>query len=186
MAKDIMLPVGENCPNSPQDVRTIADMLNFITPDKGGTDNETRLPTDGRANAEFVNALHKFQSKYMNLGHEYAKVMPGGLTMAKLNECMYPPPISKTSRMMCMHGGQAQVLNTGKASPFDPFLNLQSTVIVTGCPHMMPMGPSMMPSPCTRVQWLSAPTPNFLDQGATGLCLTASGMPQGNVIILTT
>lgn len=180
MARDISLPVGEGCQNLASDVMTLQKMLNNVPPDKGGPDYDKKLPTDGKPSGEFVTALHNFQSKNADLGHEWTKVSPGGMTLARLNAFDPLPALKRTSRMMCPHGGMVTVLTTGKPSAYDETLGLASLAVVAGCSFRM----GVLPSPCMKVQWITSPATNFLDSRATGICLGMSGAAQGPVVII--
>lgn len=58
--------------------------------------------------------------------------------------------------------------------------------IVAGCVFTLP-GP--VPSPCVMVQWivgnprLSSPSGQALDMSSVGICIGATGLPQGPVVI---
>jgi hypothetical protein len=180
MARDINLPVGEGCQNLASDVITLQQMLNNVPLSRGGPDYDKKLPTDGKPSGEFVMALHNFQSKNPDMGHEWTKVSPGGITLARLNEFDPLPALKRTSRMACPHGGMVTVLSTGKPSVYDETLGLASQAMVSGCPNRL----GVLPSPCIKVQWVTSHAPNFLDSRATGICLGLSGAAQGQVVIM--
>lgn len=89
--------------------------------------------------------------------------------------------------MLCPHGGQVTVVpsQTQVLLGGQPALLASDVFVVAGCPFFI--GPA--PSPCVKVTWLGAATQVKvagqapLLQSSVGLCIAATGVPQGNVII---
>jgi len=101
--------------------------------------------------------------------------------------------LTTASALQCPHGGQVQVTtsNTAVSAGGAPVVTSADTFSITGCPFQIPATPPI-PSPCVRVQWVvpdaqaavnGSPT---LSQGSSGLCLAATGVPQGPVAVSTT
>lgn len=96
--------------------------------------------------------------------------------------------------LQCPHGGSVAIVssNTQVKAVGSPLALATDTFTVSGCPFQIPAAPSPIPSPCVTVQWLlndlhtkvnSTPT---LSTGSSGLCLAATQVPQGNVVIVQT
>lgn len=92
---------------------------------------------------------------------------------------------------MCPHGGTVQIISTNTRSSAGGAYMATSNdqFVITGCPFTLP-GPT--PSPCVRVQWLvpdarvrvnGSPS---LSRSSSGLCLSATSVPQGPVVVLNT
>jgi hypothetical protein len=71
-----------------------------------------------------------------------------------------------------------------------PLALATDTFAIAGCPFQIPVGLGMVPSPCVRVQWVTTdmrtsvngmPT---LSTSSVGLCLAATQLPQGPVIVV--
>jgi hypothetical protein len=90
---------------------------------------------------------------------------------------------------MCPHGGQitttpgsARVLVGGL-----PVATLADQCLVAGCAFTIPP-----PQPCLQVQWLTPATRVLVNgsppitQGSSGLAISASGVPQGPPLIVST
>ena len=98
--------------------------------------------------------------------------------------------VTAASTLMCPHGGQVTITpsNTRAKAGGAPIATVSDTFVVAGCPFTLP-GPT--PSPCVRMQWI---VPGLrvragsqaLDAGSVGLCLAATGAPQGPVSIQAT
>ena len=103
---------------------------------------------------------------------------------------MAGPALTATSTLLCPHGGQVTIVpaNTRAMAGGAPIATAADTFVVAGCAFTLP-GP--VPSPCVRVQWVmpaqrvTAGAPS-LDAGCAGLCLAATGAPQGPVSIVAT
>lgn len=98
--------------------------------------------------------------------------------------------LNTASTLLCPHGGMAQAISTNtrsRAGP-SPLATDSDTFVITGCPYQV----SGAPSPCVRVQWLIADSrvkvngSATLSKSSTGLCLSAAGAPQGNVMVVNT
>ncbi len=96
--------------------------------------------------------------------------------------------INSRSTLLCPHGGPVHIMATGFRSPLpDGAIPAKATDLFTinGCPFIV----GDRPSPCIRVQWVVTNTAEQIDgqpslnAQSTGLCLGASGAPQGPVII---
>ncbi|HEX5208419.1 MAG TPA: hypothetical protein VFW10_11595 [Steroidobacteraceae bacterium] len=90
---------------------------------------------------------------------------------------------------MCPHGGQvttipgsARVLVSGM-----PVATVADQCLIAGCAFTIPP-----PQPCLRVQWLTPATRVSVNgsppitQGSSGLAISATGVPQGPPLILST
>lgn len=95
--------------------------------------------------------------------------------------------------LQCPHGGQVQIIPSGSGPVIGgvPTATVADTFLISGCPFTIPAVPPI-PSPCVTVQWLAgdifstaggAPT---LSQSSQGICIAATGAPQGPVIIVST
>lgn len=99
--------------------------------------------------------------------------------------------LTSASTLQCPHGGAVQIVPTSAivTAGGSPVSTVSDTFTVTGCIFMIPTG---VPSPCVRVQWLvpdtatSSSTSATLSASSTGLCLAASGVPQGPVSVQNT
>ncbi|MFC8095399.1 hypothetical protein [Streptomyces sp. NPDC057301] len=96
--------------------------------------------------------------------------------------------LTTASVLICPHGGQvritaaaARVTIAGAA-----VATTADTFAVTGCPFQIP-AVVPVPSPCVRVQWLvpdltaRAGGAATVSRGSAGVCLAATGVPQGPV-----
>ena len=98
--------------------------------------------------------------------------------------------LNTTATLQCPHGGMVQAIstNTRTKAGSAPITRKDDTFIITGCPFQV----ASAPSPCVRVQWLIADSrvkingSATLSQSSTGLCLSAAGAAQGNVIVANT
>lgn len=100
------------------------------------------------------------------------------------------PSLTAASTLLCPHGGQVTIVpsNARAMAGGAPIATTAATFLVAGCAFTLP-GP--LPSPCVQVQWL---VPGLrlragsqaLDAGSVGLCLSATGAPQGPVSIVAT
>jgi hypothetical protein len=90
--------------------------------------------------------------------------------------------------IQCPHGGQATLApSNAQVKVGGNFALLVSdTMMVSGCPFTVPPG---VPMPCVTIQWSSPAgkvtvngTPVLL-QSSQGLCLNATGAPQGTAIV---
>jgi hypothetical protein len=101
--------------------------------------------------------------------------------------------LTVASSLQCPHGGQVQIipadpLATGGSVPI---ATLADQVVVVGCPFVIP-AVVPIPSPCILVQWVSGnprTTANgipMLNLSSVGLCIGATGAPQGPVVVAST
>jgi hypothetical protein len=101
--------------------------------------------------------------------------------------------LTVNSSLQCPHGGTVQIISTNTRVKADGgFAALATdTFTISGCPFQIP-APVPIPSPCIRVQWIvpdarNRVTGNFtLSQSSTGLCMSATGLPQGPVLVVNT
>jgi hypothetical protein len=99
--------------------------------------------------------------------------------------------LTTASVLMCPHGGSVSIVsaNTRAKAAGAPIATASDTFMIAGCSFTLP-GPT--PSPCMQVQWivpamrLKAGGAQALDAGSTGLCIAATGAPQGAVIVQNT
>lgn len=97
--------------------------------------------------------------------------------------------LTKSTTMLCPHGGQVQAVPSNTRARGDAFILTQNdTFTIAGCVFTIPPG---SPSPCVKVQWLVADTrvktgSATLSQSSTGLCMSAANVPQGPVNIAVT
>jgi hypothetical protein len=99
--------------------------------------------------------------------------------------------LTAASTLMCPHGGQVTITpaSTRATAGGAPIATSADTFIIAGCPFTLP-GPT--PSPCIQVQWIvpslrvKASGGPALDAGSVGLCLAATGAPQGPVSVSAT
>jgi uncharacterized Zn-binding protein involved in type VI secretion len=93
--------------------------------------------------------------------------------------------------VMCPHAGQVSIIstNTRVMVSKQPVATMGDTYMVAGCPFVLP-GPT--PQPCIKVQWLVPAMrvmvggqPAIL-QSSTGLCLSATQIPQGPPSVVVT
>lgn len=100
--------------------------------------------------------------------------------------------LNSTSTLLCPHGARVQHIPLSatmyKVNGYPP-MRVGDNYMVTGCPNMMPLGPTMMPSPCMKVHW-TVGSPMMMVKGSpvltsksVGLCMSSAGVPQGPVII---
>jgi hypothetical protein len=91
---------------------------------------------------------------------------------------------------MCPHGGTVTITSANtRAKAGAPIATAADTFVVAGCPFTLP-GPT--PSPCVRVQWM-VPAARLkvggspaLDASSVGVCIAATGAPQGPVVVQST
>ncbi|HET8835195.1 MAG TPA: hypothetical protein VFN08_10715 [Gemmatimonadales bacterium] len=96
--------------------------------------------------------------------------------------------LTVASVLQCPHGAPV-LISTPRSAPTASgavIVTIADTFSIAGCPFTLP-GP--VPSPCVRVQWV-APNPltsissvPSLTAQSVGLCLAASGLPQGPVSV---
>jgi hypothetical protein len=101
--------------------------------------------------------------------------------------------LNVNSTLLCPHGGTVQIVcaNT-RVKTCGSFTALATdTFIISGCPYQIPAAVPI-PSPCVLVQWIVPDARNrvngsfTLSQSSTGLCMSATGIPQGTVVVVNT
>jgi hypothetical protein len=96
--------------------------------------------------------------------------------------------LTASATLLCPHGGTVAIVPASNRALAggSVIATTADTFTIAGCTFILP-GP--VPSPCVRVQWIvpemrvqhgGAPA---LDVSSTGLCLAATGAPQGPVSI---
>ena len=101
------------------------------------------------------------------------------------------PCLTTASVLTCPHGGMVSITsaNVRAKAGGAPSATAADVFVVAGCPFTLP-GPT--PSPCVRVQWilpaarLRVGGPPALDASSVGLCIAATGAPQGPVTVQST
>ena len=101
------------------------------------------------------------------------------------------PALTTVSSLACPHGGQVRIAtsNTRVRVMGAPMAISSDQFVVVGCPFTLP-GPT--PSPCLKVEWVSADklaklgTGQTLGTASVGLCKAGSGSVQGNVAVAST
>ncbi len=102
--------------------------------------------------------------------------------------------LTTNSTLQCPHGGSVQIISTNaRVTADEGFVALATdTFIISGCPFQIPAVPSPIPSPCIQVMWTVPDTRNMingtasLSQSSIGLCMSATGIPQGPVSVVNT
>lgn len=101
-----------------------------------------------------------------------------------------PALLTVSSVMMCPHGGsvQASTTNTRATAGGDPLVRQSDIFVIAGCPFVI----GIVPSPCVQVQWIQSALRGqvesdfLLNEESVGLCLAATGAPQGAVLVAST
>ena len=97
------------------------------------------------------------------------------------------------SALSCPHGGTVRVStsNTDVRTGGSFAATATDAWTITGCPFQIPATPPI-PSPCVQVVWAvpemrvrvaGSPT---VSHGSVGICVAATGIPQGTVIVSNT
>ncbi len=101
---------------------------------------------------------------------------------------MPAPILDMGCTIMCPHGATATVTpsNTKVKVGGNYAILFSDTMVISGCPFQLP-GPT--PSPCIRIQWSNQAiktkingTPVLL-MTSIGICMAATGSPQGPAIV---
>ena len=99
--------------------------------------------------------------------------------------------LTQSAVIMCPHGGIVNHVPTGMPKYR---INGELPMVMTdqylfgGCPNMMPIGPTMVPSPCMRINWVTGSNFLFvrgipaLTNLSTGVCHSVHG-PTGPPVI---
>lgn len=85
-AIQVSAPVGISGANLAQDVSTIQDALNRVSPADGGA--SPPLVVDGVCGSKTKNAIQQFQLKQFGWSGADGKINPGGQTITRLNEIL--------------------------------------------------------------------------------------------------
>jgi hypothetical protein len=95
--------------------------------------------------------------------------------------------ITGASTLQCPHGGQVQIVSAnGNVRAGAAVALLSDNFMVAGCTYSIPAAVPI-PSPCIKVLWIKPdirarvggqPT---LSHGSAGICIGATGLPQGPV-----
>jgi hypothetical protein len=101
--------------------------------------------------------------------------------------------ITNASILQCPHGAQVQIIssNPSLSAGGAPVATMADEFIISGCPFTIPATPPI-PSPCLTIQWLASELRNSangiptLSQSSVGICIGATGAPQGPVVIVST
>ena len=101
--------------------------------------------------------------------------------------------LNVSSTLMCPHGGTVQIVSANaRVKTGGAFAALATdTFTITGCPFQIP-AVVPIPSPCVLVQWIVPDARNrvngnfTLSQSSIGLCMSATGIPQGPVSVVNT
>jgi len=95
--------------------------------------------------------------------------------------------ITTASTLQCPHGGSVTIAGSNTRVKATAAVALVSdTFTVAGCPFQIPATPPI-PSPCVKVVWVKPDVRTKVNSTATlshasvGLCLAATGAPQGPV-----
>ena len=100
---------------------------------------------------------------------------------------MATPMLTVNSTLLCPHGGSVSAVSTNSRVRFDgaPVVVQTDTFLVSGCPFQIPIGTGTKPSPCIKLQFVTAATrvrvggtPALLNTD-TALSLSAEQAPQG-------
>jgi hypothetical protein len=102
--------------------------------------------------------------------------------------------LTTAAALQCPHGGTVTIVSTNSKVQADgaPLALATDTFTIAGCSFQIPVGAGTVPSPCTTVQWILTDmrtgvsgTPT-LSLSSVGLCLAATQVPQGPVVISST
>ncbi len=102
--------------------------------------------------------------------------------------------LTTTASLTCPHGGTVVIASTNArvSAGGAPLALVTDIFTIGGCPFQIPVGLGTVPSPCVRVQWIVSDLRNKtngslgLSQSSVGLCLAATQVPQGQVVIVAT
>lgn len=107
---------------------------------------------------------------------------------------MAGPSLNVASSLQCPHGGTVTIAssNARTSAAGSPLALATDAFTIAGCPFQIPVGTGSVPSPCVRVQWILPDVRDRtgagpgLTQGSAGLCLAATQVPQGAVVVVAT
>lgn len=99
------------------------------------------------------------------------------------------PILTQASTVICPHGGQATLLTSNVEAKVDGayMLLITDQHPIVGCPFF-----TTVPSPCVRIQWVTAAAQTNLRgipvllQTSVGLCLNVAQAPQGTAVVVQT
>lgn len=102
--------------------------------------------------------------------------------------------LTTMASLQCPHGGTVTIVSANVRALVGgaPLALATDTFTIAGCPFQIPVGVAMVPSPCVRVQWTVTDMRNSaggmptLSTSSVGLCLAATQVPQGPVVISAT
>ena len=101
--------------------------------------------------------------------------------------------LTTSSSLQCPHGGMVQITSSNALVKADGsfMATMSDTFTISGCPFQIP-AVVPIPSPCVLVQWIVPDSRNrvngsfTLSQSSTGLCMSATSIPQGPVMVVNT
>jgi hypothetical protein len=164
--------------NRPADVLNVQELLNQVPVGAGGP--RIFLNPDMQCGSKTIEAIQKFQLFHFGWKGADGRVDPDGQTLRKLNQFEHgrrprPRPVTASTTMKCPHGGSVRG-TPSFVTPFGgaPLLRPSDKYVIAGCPHVL--------GPCVTVRWLT--TAPVLDHSSVGLCLTAKGASQGQVMFV--
>ena len=98
-----------------------------------------------------------------------------------------PALLTVDSMMMCPHGGMvAGIPGSARVAAGSPVLRVSDTFLIAGCPFVI----GIVPSPCVSAMWVvgalrvMAEGVPALNDASVGLCLAATQVPQGMVLVV--
>lgn len=100
---------------------------------------------------------------------------------------MATPMLNVNSTVLCPHAASVSAITSNTRVKFDggPAVVMDDTFTVSGCPFQIPIGTGTKPSPCVKLQFVTAATrvriggtPALLSTD-TALSLSAEQLPQG-------
>lgn len=182
MVQSISASVGRlGGSNRPADVRVVQSLLNRVAPASGGP--SPLLAVDSVCGAKTVDAIQKFQIRHFGWAKADGRVDPNGPTLRKLKEFSGPAstdgpaPLTVHSILRCPHGGAVRVSIAGR-----PATSPSGAALLRSSDRFDVAGCAFPGRPCVRVHWVVFSDP--LNEKSVGLCLSASGTPNGQVVIL--
>ncbi len=99
------------------------------------------------------------------------------------------PLLDVTSTLTCPHGGKVTIApgNPRVLLGKMPAATMADQFLIVGCLFTVP---GVGPSPCVRIQWITPAARNVIGStpaitaGSVGLCLAATGVPQGPPMVV--
>jgi len=151
MDRKILKRVGEGGSNLHQDVVTVQELLNGVSPEQGGA--RPLLKVDGICGPKTKHGIQVFQLKHFGWKLADARVDPEGATLRKLNELSVGPNASNA--YMLYQGKRDGYLRRDRAG--DWFFRIEQVSVVHPFPEALfwfgppGMAPSYRPSPAQFV-----------------------------------